>query len=63
MRTQEHNKGDLKELKVCIEKNVVETVERMSSHTNISIDELVVIALKRFCASHSDYDNKTPIQG
>ena len=60
MRTQEHNKGELKELKVDIEKDIVETLERMSQHVDISMDELVVIALKRFCASHSDYDNKTP---
>ena len=63
MRTQEHNKGELKELCVQIEKNVVETLERMSRCTNISMDELVVIALKRFCSSHSDYENKTPMQG
>ena len=63
MRTQEHNRGELKELKVRIEKDVVETVERMSKHSGISADELVVIALKRFCASHSDYDNKAPSVG
>ena len=63
MRTQEHNKGKLKELKVKIEKDIVETLERMSRHTDISLDDLVVIALKRFCASHSDYDNKTPLVG
>ena len=63
MKTQEHNKGELKELKVCIEKNIVETLERMSKHANIPIDDLVVIALKRFCSSHSDYDNKTPALG
>ena len=60
MRTQEHNQGELKELSVQIEKSVVDTLERMSKHANISMDDLVVIALKRFCASHSDYDNKTP---
>ena len=60
MRTQEHNKGELKELKVCIEKDIVETIERMSQHTGITMDELVVVALKRFCASHSDYDNTAP---
>ena len=63
MRTQEHNKGELKGLNVRIEKSIVETLERMSECTNISMDELVVIALKRFCASHSDYDNKTPTVG
>ena len=60
MRTQEHNSGELKALEVRIEKEVVETIERMSRHVGISMDELVVIALKRFCASHSDYDKKAP---
>ena len=63
MRTQEHNKGKLKELRVQIEEDIVDTLERMSTHTDISMDDLVVVALKRFCASHSDYDNKTPLLG
>ena len=55
MKTQKHNEGELKELKVSIEKQVVDNVQLMSKNTGMSTDELVVIALKRFCASHSDY--------
>lgn len=60
MKSQKHNSGDLKELKVKIERDIVETLERMSKNTGISLDELVVIALKRFRASHGDYDGTTP---
>ena len=55
MKTQKHNEGELKELKVSIEKQVVDKVQLMSKNTGMSADELVVIALKRFCSSHSDY--------
>lgn len=55
MKTQKHNQGELKELTVNIEKEIVENVEKMSKNTGMSHDELVVIALKRFCSSHSDY--------
>ena len=58
MKSQVHNEGELKELKVNIEKDVVESLERMSKGSGMSIDELVVIALKRFRASHSDYEGK-----
>jgi fructose-1,6-bisphosphatase/sedoheptulose 1,7-bisphosphatase-like protein len=56
MKTQIHNKGELEELKVMIEKEIKETFVRMSKHTNIPIEDLVVIALKRFRSSHGDYD-------
>lgn len=56
MKSQTHNEGELKEMTVKIEKAVVETFERMSKKSGMSIDDLVVIALKRFRASHSDYD-------
>lgn len=60
MKSQKHNQGDLAELKVMIEKNVVESIERMSKNSGIPKDELVVIALKRFRASHADYEGVTP---
>ena len=60
MKSQEHNKGDLKELTVSIEKNVVDSIERMSKVSGMSIDEIVVIALKRFRSSHADYDGNVP---
>ncbi|MGB0454898.1 MAG: hypothetical protein ACPGJV_14405 [Bacteriovoracaceae bacterium] len=55
MKSQEHNKGELRSLTVNIEKEVVDSIELMSENSGIAIDELVVIALKRFRASHSDY--------
>ena len=61
MRSQEHNKGKLKELRVSIEEEVVETIERMSKQADMPIEEIVVIALKRFCSSHADYENKAPV--
>lgn len=60
MKSQKHNEGDLKELTVKIEKSVVESIEKMSVVSGMSVDELVVIALKRFRASHADYEGKVP---
>ena len=60
MRSQEHNKGELKELKVSIEKNVVDSVEIMAKNGKISVADLVVIALKRYRASHGEFEGKTP---
>ena len=59
MKTQKHNVGELKELKVKIERHIVESLEKMSQNSGISIDDLVVIALKRFRSSHSDYEGLT----
>ncbi|WP_372652561.1 hypothetical protein [Halobacteriovorax sp.] len=56
MKTQEHNKGELKELTVNVEKEIVEAFVRMSENTGYKVDDLVVIALKRFRVSHSDYE-------
>jgi len=60
MKGQEHNKGALKELKVEIEEKVVIDFETMAHNTGIPLAELVVIALKRFASSHSDYKGSTP---
>ena len=60
MKSQVHNQGSLKELTVTIEEDVVEAIERMSSVTGMTMDELVVIALKRFRASHCDFEGSTP---
>lgn len=59
MKGQVHNNTELKELKVNVEKDVVEAFERMSRVTGTSVDDLVVIALKRYRASHSDFEQKT----
>jgi len=61
MKSQVHNEGELKELKVEIEKDIVDSFEQMSSKTGIPIQDLVVIAMKRFRASHGDYMGKTPL--
>lgn len=58
MKNQEHNKGELKELKVKIEKDVVESFERMSKVSGLPVDELVVIAMKRYRSSHTDWDKE-----
>ena len=58
MKTQVQNQGELKELNVKIEKSVVESFERMTKASGLTIDDLVVIALKRYRSSHSDWDVK-----
>ncbi len=60
MKSQKHNQGELKDLTVKIEKDVVEDFEKMVKNTNIPMAELVVIALKRFRSSHYDYLKITP---
>jgi uncharacterized protein YkvS len=55
MKTQEHNTGDLDELKVKIEKQVIADLQTMAQNSGLDVDELVVIALKRFRSSHADY--------
>lgn len=58
MKTQVQNQGELKELKVMIEKDVVESFDRMSQTSGLPVADLVVIALKRYRSSHSDWDVK-----
>lgn len=62
MKNQLQNQGELKELKVMIEKEVVESFERMTKASGLSVADLVVVALKRYRSAHSDWDveqNKT----
>jgi hypothetical protein len=61
MKSQKQNQGELKEITVKIEKQVLEDFELMSKNTNIPLGDLVVVALKRFRSSHSDYLKQTPI--
>lgn len=56
MKTQVHNKGELEELKVLIDKDIKAAFERMAKYTNIPLEDLLVIAMKRFRSSHGDYD-------
>lgn len=60
MRSQEYNKGELGELNVSIEKDVLETFKVMSENSGYTLADLVVIAMKRFKASHSDYIGHKP---
>ena len=60
MKSQKHNQGELKELTVKIERDIVESFENMANNSGIPIEDLVVTALKRFRASHGDYTGKTP---
>lgn len=60
MKSQKHNQAELKEIKVKIEKDVAEDFEAMVKNTNISLDDLVVIAMKRFRSSHADYLKNAP---
>lgn len=61
MKSQKQNQGELKEIQVKIEKQVVEDLETMSKNTGIPAADLVVIALKRFRSSHTDYLKQTPM--
>lgn len=61
MKSQKHNEGELKEVVVKIEKKVADDIELMSKNTNIPVADIVVIALKRFRSSHTDYLKQTPM--
>ena len=54
MKGQVHNQGALEELKVKIEKSVVEDVKKMAQKSGLQVDELVVIALKKYRSRHTD---------
>jgi hypothetical protein len=58
MKSQVHNQGELKELNIKIEKEVVESFERMTKAAGLSMADMVVIAMKRYRSSHSDWDVK-----
>lgn len=60
MKTQKHNSGKLKKLTVNIEEAVVKSIESMSENSTLSVDDIVVIALKRFRASHAELEGKAP---
>jgi len=61
MKSQKHNQGELKEIKVKIEKDVAEDFEKMAEFTKIPFDDLVVTAMKRFRSSHADYLKQVPM--
>ncbi|MBL7664119.1 MAG: hypothetical protein JNM93_03215 [Bacteriovoracaceae bacterium] len=55
MKTQKHNEGELKDLNVKIEKNLVESLDIMSKNSGLPVADIVAIAVKRFRSSHADY--------
>jgi fructose-1,6-bisphosphatase/sedoheptulose 1,7-bisphosphatase-like protein len=60
LKTQKHNQGSLDSLTVKIEKDVVEAVKRMAKNSGLSVDDIVVIALKRYRSSHSELEGHLP---
>lgn len=60
MKSQKHNEGELSELKVSIEKDIVESVRIMAKNSGMTVEDIVVIALKRFRAHHADYMGDAP---
>ena len=62
MKTQIQNLGELSELKVMIEKDVIDSFERMTKTSGMPLADLVVIALKRYRSGHSDWDIKPSIK-
>ena len=60
MKSQKHNQGELKKVTLNIEVEMAKALEEMSNNSGLSQDDIVVIALKRYQAAHSDYVKKTP---
>jgi len=60
MKSQVYNQGELKELIINIDKDVLECFERMSEVSGRNLADLVVIAMMRYRASHADYEGKVP---
>lgn len=61
MKSQKHNQGELKELKVQIEAELLEALEAMAKNSGLPEADIVAIALKRFRSSHTDYLRATPV--
>jgi hypothetical protein len=61
MKSQVHNKGELKEITVKLEKDVVEAFEKMEVNSGISFADLIVTAMKRFRSVHGDYEHRLPL--
>jgi hypothetical protein len=55
MKTQKQNEGELRELTVKIESQVVSDLQTMAENSGLPVEEIVVVALKRYRSSHADY--------
>jgi len=60
MKSQKHNEGELTKITVEIEAEMAKNLKEMSENSGLTQDDIVVIALKRYKAAHSDYIKKTP---
>lgn len=45
----------LKKLEIDVEADVVETLEKMSAHTELTLAELANTAIRRFISQHKDF--------
>jgi hypothetical protein len=48
-------KGDTTKVQFTLEKDVIETLKKMSDYTKLSESEMVNTAVKRFIATHMDF--------
>jgi len=60
MKSQKHNQGELKKVTVTIEKDVADALEIMAKNGKMTVDDIVVIALKRYRSSHSELEGNLP---
>lgn len=60
MKSQKYNQGELRELSINIDKEILDVFEQMSKNTGIPLEDLIVIAMKRFRAHHADYEGVIP---
>ncbi len=60
MKDQVYNDGELADLNLKIDKQIVENLDIMSKTSGLSPADIVVIALKRYESCHADYMRVAP---
>jgi uncharacterized protein (DUF736 family) len=55
MNREDVIKGEVAELNVKIEVQLVKDLETMAKNSGFTIDEIVNVAIKRYRSSHADY--------
>ena len=55
MKSQKHNEGELKEITLKLEVELIKDLKKMAENSGMPENDLVAIALKRFRSSHADY--------
>lgn len=55
MKGQTHNQGELEEITIELEKDLVKDINTMSENSGLSKADIIAIAVKRFRSSHADY--------